>query len=143
MTLKIYDADQVSLNIAGIPITGGYADGEFLRIEKETDDFTDVVGTAGEVTRSKTKDGRATITVILMQTADSNATLAALSQVDRAAPNGAGVGSFLVRDRQGTSLYEADECWISKSPDAAFDREATSREWICRVAVLRDFTGGT
>lgn len=143
MGLKIYDADQISINIAGIPIIGGFADGEFLRIEKETDDFTDVVGTVGEVTRSKTKDGRATVTVILMQTADSNAVLAALSQVDRNAPNGAGVGAFLVRDRQGTSLYEADEIWIMKSPDATFDREATSREWICRVANLRDFTGGT
>ena len=143
MSFKIYDADQISLNIVGIPITSGYADGEFLRIEKETDDFTDVVGTDGSVTRSKTKDERATITVVLMQTADSNAVLAALSQADRAASNGAGVGALFARDRQGTSLYEADECWISKSADATFDREATAREWICRVAKLRDFTGGT
>ncbi len=143
MSFKIYDADQVTLNVVGIPITSGYADGEFLRVEKETDDFTDVVGTDGSVTRSKTKDERATITVVLMQTADSNAVLAALSLVDRAAPNGAGVGALFIRDRQGTSLYEADELWISKSPDATFDREATSREWTFRVAKLRDFTGGT
>ena len=143
MSFKIYDADLVSINIAGIPISSGYADGEFLRVEKETDDFTDVAGTDGEVTRSKTKDARATITLILMQTADSNATLAALSQLDRNTPNGAGVGALLIRDRQGTSLYTATECWIMKSPDAAFDREATSREWIVRCATLVDFTGGT
>ena len=52
---KTYDADQVSVLINGIELKG-YADGEFLRIEQEGADFTDVVGTDGEVTRSKTND---------------------------------------------------------------------------------------
>lgn len=143
MGFKIYDADQVSVNIAGIPVTGGYADGEFIRIEFETDAFTDVVGTDGEVTRSKTNDRRATATLSLMQTADANNLLAALHQADRNAPNGAGVGAFLVRDRQGTAIYTGSECWISKPPDATFDREATPREWVVRIAHLEDFTGGT
>ena len=131
------------MSIAGIPITGGYADGEFLRIESESDAFTDVAGTDGEVTRSKTNDRRATATLSLMQTADANNLLAALAITDREAPNGAGVGAFLVRDRQGTALYQASECWISKTPDATFDREATAREWTIRIAKLEDFTGGT
>ena len=143
MGFKVYDADQVSVNIAGIPVTGGFADGEFLRIEFETDQFSDVAGTDGEVTRSKTNDRRATATLSLMQTADANNLLAGLAQTDRDAANGAGVGAFLVRDRQGTSLYQASECWISKTPDATFDREATAREWIIRIANLQDFTGGT
>ena len=143
MGFKVYDADQVSITVAGIPITGGYADGEFCRIERETDIFTDVVGTDGETTRSKTNDNRATCTISLMQTADVNALLGALAALDRNTPNGAGVGSFLVRDRQGTSIYTAEACWIAKPPDVGFDREATSRDWKIRIAELNDFTGGT
>ena len=91
---KVYDADQVKLTVAGFAIESGFADGEFLRVEQEADDFTDVAGTDGEVTRSKTNDRRATITVLLMQTSSGNQALSALSNVDREAPNGAGFVSF-------------------------------------------------
>jgi hypothetical protein len=138
---KFYDADQITVVIAAIPISG-YADGEFLTIEQESDAFSDVVGTDGEVTRSKTKDNRATVTLKLMQTSDSNDALSALYNADRAASNGAGVGAFLVRDRNGRSLFTGDACWIQKAPDVSFDRAPTSREWVIRVADLLRFDGG-
>jgi hypothetical protein len=141
MATKFYDADQITVVIAGIPIAG-YADGEFLNIAQESDAFSDVVGTDGEVTRSKTKDHRATVTLKLMQTSDSNDLLSALYNTDRGASNGAGVGAFLVRDRNGRSLYTGDACWISKAPDLSFDRAPTAREWTIRVADLLRFDGG-
>lgn len=142
MALKVYDADAVSLIIAGLPIDSGYDDGEFCRIENESDAFIDKVGTDGEVTRSKTNDKRATCSVILMQSSDGNALLSALHNVDLLAGNGAGVGPFLVRDTQGTALYAAAECWIAKAPDVSFDREPTAREWKVRIASLERFDGG-
>jgi hypothetical protein len=141
MSTKYYDADQVTVSIAGIPLSG-YAEGEFLRIEQETDDFDDVAGTDGEVTRSKTNDARANVTVLLMQSSDSNDLLSALSNTDRRAPNGAGVGAFLVRDRNGRALYTAPACWVKRPPNATFDRTATAREWLIRVANLERFDGG-
>ena len=140
--LKIYDANEVTIFIAGIPIDSGFGDGEFLRIEQDSDDFTDVVGTDGEVTRSKTNDRRATITLILMQSSSGNAVLSALNLLDKKVGNGAGVGPFLVRDKQGTSLYSASKCWIAKPPNAAFGREAGPREWKVRVADLERLDGG-
>src|SRR5688572_26585332 len=116
MAVKTYDADQITLSIAGIPL-GGYADDEFCTIEMETDAFTDVVGSDGEVSRSKTKDRRATIMVKLMQTSDSNDLLSALMNTDLNAPNGAGVGALLIRDRGGRAIYTSDACWVSKEPD--------------------------
>lgn len=142
MSFKVYDASEVSVSIAGIPIDSGYDDGEFLRIEQESDDFVDKAGTDGEVTRSKTNDRRATITILLMQSSLGNALLSALNNIDRLAGNGAGVGPFLCRDRQGTALYAAAESWISKPPNVSFDREPTAREWTIRVAVLERFDGG-
>jgi hypothetical protein len=141
--MKVYDADQVSLVIAENLIESGYADGEFVRIEQESDDFTDYVGTDGEVTRSKTNDRRATITVILAQTSAGNSLLSSMSNLDRNAPNGAGVGSFLLRDRQGNTVYSAEHCWVAKPPNATFDRAATTREWKLRCDKLERFDGGT
>jgi len=141
MTTKVYDADQVTVSVAGIPLTG-YADGEFLTIQFETDAFDDVVGADGEVTRSKTMDYRATATIKLMQTSDSNDLLSALYNTDRAAPNGAGIGAFMVRDKQGRSVYSASECWVKKPPDVSFDRTPQPREWTIRIANLAAFTGG-
>ena len=142
MSLKVYDANEVTVNVAGLPIESGFDDGEFVRIEQEAEDFIDKVGTDGEVTRSKTNDRRATITILLMQSSDGNALLSGLNNLDRLAGNGAGVGPFLVRDRQGTALYAGAECWISKPPDVSFDREPTAREWTLRVASLERFDGG-
>lgn len=141
MTTKVYDPDQISIVLSGIPISG-YADGEFVRIEKESDAFTDVVGTDGEVSRSKTRDDRGTVTFILMQTSDSNILLSALHLLDKNAPGGAGIGALLVRDARGTSLYSSAECWISKEPDVTMDREPTAREWTCRAAKLVSVHGG-
>lgn len=140
--LKIYDANEVTIVIAGIPIDGGFADGEFLRIEQDSDDFTDVVGTDGEVTRSKTNDRRATVSLILMQSSSGNAVLSALNLLDKKTGGGAGVGPFLVRDKQGTSLYSASKCWIAKPPNVSFGREAGPREWKIRVADLERLDGG-
>lgn len=138
---KFFDADQVTVVIAGIPISG-YADGEFLTITQEGDAFTDVVGTDGEVTRSKTKDYRATAELSLMQSSDSNDLLSAVYNTDREASNGAGVGAFLVRDRNGRALYTSDACWIQKAPDVSYDRTATNRTWVIRIANLLRFDGG-
>ena len=139
---RVYSSSQVKVSIAGIPITGGYADGEFLRIERETEAFSDVVGTDGEVTRNATKDDRATVTLILMQSAEANAVLSAFHNADKNAEGGAGGGRFLVEDLNGTTLHEGAQCWIQAEPDASYDREVTPREWVVRVAKLINSFGG-
>jgi hypothetical protein len=139
---KSYSASEVTIYLSGVLVRGGFADGEFLRIEQEADDWTDVIGTDGEVTRSKTNDRRATATILLMQSSDDNDLLSQLSNLDRNTPGGAGVGSFLVRDQNGRAKYNAAACWISKPPDVSFGREAAAREWTIRIARLERFDGG-
>ena len=140
MTLKIYDATEVDFSFAGIPITGGFDDGEFIRIERETEKFQDQVGTDGEVVRTSTKDNRATITLILMQTAEANEVLRGLVNADDATPGGSGVGALQIDSKRndGGVLHEASRAWIQTPPDHAYDREATSREWRFRCDNLRD-----
>lgn len=141
MAVFTYDANQVTIAISGIPITGGFADGEFLTIEPSEDGFTEVVGTSGEVVRSKTFNRTATVTLRFLQTAEANDFLGSLYETDYAAPNGAGIGAFAVRDLNGTALYTAPNCWIKRRPTATFGREATEREWVIMVDDLKVLGG--
>lgn len=143
MTLRHYDADEVTIVVGPVLIDDGFADGEFVRIEQESDDFTDVAGSSGEVARSKTLDRRATITIILLQTAAANDALSVISNTDRETAGGAGVVPMMIRDRQGRALYTAENVWIMKPPDVSLDRGATSREWVLRTDNLVRFDGGS
>ena len=140
--LRVYDPDQISVSVAGIPVKG-YADDEFVRVERDNPAFDDVVGTDGDTTRSKTNDNRATVTIRLMQSSPSNDLLSVLHNSDKNTPGGVGVGPFLLRDKQGTTLVLGEKSWISKEPDISLGRTATEREWIIRVASLSSFHGGS
>lgn len=139
--IRTFDPDQMSVSLANIPI-GGWADGEFLTIEMDADAFNDKVGSDGEVSRVKSMNRMATVKFMLMQTSPTNAALEALHNLDLAAPNGAGVGTLMIRDRSGTAMYRADKAWIQKAADISFDREAKTREWKIRVANLVREGGG-
>lgn len=141
MAVKQYDPDQISVTFAGLLIQG-YADGEFVTVEQQSDNFSDVVGTDGRVSRSKTNDRRATITFSLMQTSDSNDELSQIANDDLNNPGGAGVGALYIRDRGGRSLYSANSAWISRPPDVSLDRAATARQWTLRAAQLERTDGG-
>lgn len=138
----VYDFDQVSCVMAGLPIEGGYAEDSGIEIEPMSPDFNTVVGADGDVTRSKTNDRRATVRITLMQTSESNALLSTLNNIDKNAPNGAGVGPMLIKDNQGTSLYAGEKSWIAKPPTVAFTKKGEARVWEFEVAHLNRFDGG-
>ena len=143
MADKFYSADGITISIANILIEGGHGDGEFLTVNQDTDDFTDVVGSTGEVAVSRTNDRRAEITLKLLQTADVNDQLSALSNLARTRGAGMiGAGPLYIRDRNGRTLFEAPTCWIAKPPDYSADRGAKMREWKIRCGQLTRFDGG-
>lgn len=98
-----YDPNLVTIIVAGIPILSGFAEDEMCTFEREGDDFLDVAGVDGEVTRSKNLDNRGTFTLKLMQSSQFNNALSALRLLDKNADNGAGVGPFLLKDRGGST----------------------------------------
>jgi hypothetical protein len=131
--LKEYDADQVLVYFNGVRLQG-FADGEFFTVEQLSDGFTDVVGTDGEVTRSKTNDRRMKVVAKLMQSSDANAALSVLHAKDLNAPNGAGVGTFLMQDLSGATIVQGAQAWIVKYPDGSMDRGPKGRDWEIRIA---------
>jgi len=139
---KVYNSDEVEV-IFGPVIMEGYADGEFLTIEQESDDIDDVVGTDGEVAVSRTNDRRATATVKLLQTSNTNDLLSAIHLLGLNSPGMAGgIHPFVVKDRNGRTLIEGANAWIKKAPDRSFDKTATSCEWVIRIAQIARFDGG-
>ena len=143
MTVKVYNPDEVSLIVGPVLIASGFADGEFIRIEQESDDSEDVAGTDGEVAVSRTNDRRATITILLLQTADANQGLSVLSNLYRTAPGSVGgIVPAFVKDQNGASVYAAENAWVMRPPDASYDRTATTREWQIRCANLKRNDGG-
>ena len=130
MATKRYDAAQVTLFFMGLLINSGYADGEFLTIVQETPDYETVVGTDGEVSRSRTNNRHATIMVKLAQTSQGNTLFSTLSNAGLLAANGADIGPMLVRDRvSGTCIYTAGNCWVSEWPTVSYDNKITMRNW--------------
>jgi len=137
MSLKRYDAAQVTVSLMGILIDSGYAEGEFLTIKQNAPDYEIVVGTDGQVTRNRTNNRSAEIELKLMQTSDGNTFLSALSNAGLLAANGSDIGTMLVRDRiSGVCMFTAQNCWIAKPPDVSFDNKATARIWMLTVDEL-------
>lgn len=58
MSTKTYDPALYTVAVAAIPIKKGYADGEFISIKRDTDAFTDVAGTDGDVAREAARQAR-------------------------------------------------------------------------------------
>ena len=134
--MKTYDSSQVNVNIGPISISSGRAKGPFVRIANEANDFEDECGADGETVRWAMRDDRATITLILMNSSESNQALSALRTADKLAANGAGIVPLFIQDGNGDTIYEAKDCWIQKAPDAEFGQEPGTREWTLRCAGL-------
>lgn len=142
-TLRQYHADELLITLGPVIINGGFADGEFLRVEQDTEDTTDVVGSDGEVAVSRTNDRRATATIMLLQTAAANDGLSILSNLAKEAKAMAGaIVPFAVKDLNGRTLLFGANAWVSKAPDRTFDRGATANEWSIRIAHLVRYDGG-
>lgn len=141
MSTRYYDPNLITIVVMGIPIDSGFAEDEMCTLEREGDAFFDVAGVDGEVSRSKSKDDRATFTLKLMQTSPNNDLLTALYAIDKAADNGAGVGPFALKDRNGTTLLAGEHSWIMAPPSVTMANKATAREWKIRIAKLIEYHG--
>lgn len=139
MSVKTYDPKQISTIIGALPVTG-FSDGDMVRIERNEDLWTLMVGADGESTRSKSANKSGKITLTLLASSDSNDYLSGLQAADEL--TGKGTFAVLIKDNFGRSLYSAATAWITKHPNAAFAKESGTREWVIETDELIAFTGG-
>lgn len=131
-------------------IMDGFQAGEGITIEHNADAYSLEVGIDGKATRSQILNRSARITVNLSQTSAANDLLSAIyllgvtgqDAVGTPVGPGADVMPFIVRDRNGRSVFTAAEAWIARAPDVTLDQPSTSRSWVFDVAFLDEFHGG-
>src|SRR5579859_3747108 len=119
-------------SIGGQPITG-YADGSFIEIEQNVDDFEVTVGASGEtvVTQSNNKSGKITIT--LLQSALSNDMLNSLRNARIA---GGPAVPYFAKELNGNTTISAPNCWIKKVPNVKRGKEISEVEWILETDAI-------
>lgn len=137
--VKTYDPKKVSV-IIGTHIASGFADGDFITVERDEDVWSTLTGADGETTRAKNANKSGKFTLRLLAASASNDVLSTLQLADEA--SGGGTFAVMVKDGSGRSLYAAAAAWISKAPSAAFGKEAGTREWVIATDELVPFAGG-
>lgn len=140
MSKKTYDPANVQIICGGVPISG-FADGTFLDLAFDEDQFSKTVGADGEVSRAKSNNNTATVTISLMQTSESNDVLSAFANADRL--NGGGSFPFLVKEiGSGTTLAFSQSAWIKKFADVTYSKDTEAREWTIDTGQLDVLVGG-
>jgi hypothetical protein len=128
-----YDFRQVAVLVGGVPIEG-FADGDSVSIEPNTDSFTLQIGIDGEGARSRQNDKSATITLTLMAGAAANLVLQGLQTLDDV--SGVGTFPFAVTDLRGSYLCATIAAWIKKPPSRSFGRDNGTVEWVLETNEL-------
>lgn len=139
MATATYDPTRIVLLLGGVPISG-FAQGSMVKAEHNADAFKLTVGGDGSTVRSKSPDRSGKVTISLLQTSDSNATLSSLALLDET--TSAGMTPLLIKDMNGSSLWVAAEAWVMKRPAGDFEEEAKDRTWTLECADLEFYEGG-
>ena len=138
MSVKTYDAKNVIITIAGVPMSG-FSDGTFLEVVRNEPTWTTVVGADGLVTRSKTNNLTGTLTLTLKQSSPSNDVLSGLLAVDELTNQG--VFPVLIKDLSGNSIYFSANAWITQYPSSTFGKEVSDRQWVLSLDEADMFVG--
>jgi hypothetical protein len=127
--------------IVGVAVISGYGEDTMIGVEQTEDTFTVTAGADGEITRVKSHNRTHRVTLTLMQNSPSNEVLAALHQADISADGGAGVVTFLLRNKNGSTLIASAACWVVKSANVTLSKGAQGREWMIDLVDPSVFVG--
>lgn len=139
MSVLTFDPKQFSVIVAG-KILSGFADDDFIEIERDEDMWTKKTGVDGEVTRSKSNNKSGRVTLRLMQSSMSNDDLSTLALLDES--SNAGAGALLCKDNSGRAVFASDTCWVRKFPKAGYKKGVNMMEWTLDTGVLNVYVGG-
>lgn len=141
--IRTYDPKGVLVIVNGIPLYG-FADGTFIRVERDDDMFTKVVGADGMTSRAKSNNKGGKITITLKQTSPSNDVLSGIALADEM--TNAGVVPIMIKEMSkpvpSQSLAVSGFGWVQKQPVMEYGKEITNREWIFDCADLEIVTLG-
>lgn len=136
---KTYDPGKLVVSFRGRLISG-FGDGSMIKITRDEDAYTKIVGGDGEVARVRSRNKSGSVELTLMQTSASNDDLSSAAALDEL--SGTGIGPLMVKDLLGTTVAAGANAWIRKLPDAEYNKDGADRVWIIDVEQLDLFVGG-
>ena len=139
MQFATYDPAQVQIIIGGNPITG-FADGTFVNIEFDEQQWNKVTGADGLTSRAKTNNYAGNVTITLLSTSSGNDVLNALWKRDRR--DNSGAVPLIVKDSSGRTVWSAQHAWVQQIPSQGFGKETEERAWTIATAALLGDVGG-
>lgn len=139
MSLSTFDPKSVLVSIGGA-VMSGFADGEFLSITADNQQFSKVVGADGFTTRVKSNNYNGTLTLTLSQSSPSNDILSGFLNLDRI--SNLGVVPILIKDMSGTTTLFSAQAWIQQFPDVSYSNEISNRAWTFDLVDIDIFIGG-
>jgi len=129
--LNTYEAKQVDMTWDGLDLTKGTADDTFLTIEAIGAAITTTSGNDGQMSASKMSDQRATITLTLKQTSNTNKQLAKRMSLQMAIGAPIPVGVFQVTDKVGDSAhFLALNAVLTEKPGHEFGAAMGEKSWV-------------
>jgi len=137
-----YDPSLVTCSLGGI-LVEGFADDSFVTLEQSEATYEIVVGVDGQAIRVF-KSGSLVwnCTLSMMQVAPVNLLLGALHQLDKDAPNGAGIVPFSVVDAGGTTQFATTTAWISTPAPITFGSGHNAKNWLVTAVDPSVLNGG-
>ena len=125
--IRTYAPQDVRVSFGGIPITG-MADGEFLTVTLNADMTDEVVGAQGDVALTKIANWTGTVTITLLQNAESNLMLSNLYAAQRYSSDVVRA-NLTITDKSGSTLYDARDCHMKRAPDVSLSDGQNSKQW--------------
>lgn len=115
-------------SLLGLTISDGISSEPFLEFEFP-DDFEWEEGADGLLIRCNTNATKVMAKMSLMRSSIENDRLSAARNLDLGLGGGAGVGTFLHKDNNGTTLIASPRCSINKLPNFTVARKTGVVVW--------------
>lgn len=139
--IKTYAPQEVKIAWAGFPLTG-YSDGEFINIAVNSDVTDEVVGAAGDVALTKIANWTGTVTLTLLQNAESNLYLSGIYAAQQRAADIVRENMTIV-DPSGSTLYECRDTHLKRASDVVLSDGQNSKQWTFFVSNLIPVSGNS
>ena len=107
----------------------GFADDTFVVLSRNEDMTEEVVGADGKLATTRNADRTGTITVTLMQTAESNTLLSVLAHAQEKATKFL-TGAITITDPSGSVLAVGTGAYLKAMPEVTLGSGQNAKEWM-------------
>lgn len=132
--IKTYAPQEVKIAWGGFPLTG-FSDGEYINITVNADVTDEVIGAQGDVALTKIANWTGTVTLTLLQNAETNLYLSGIFAAQQRAADVVRENMTIV-DPSGSTLYECRDTHMKRSADVVLSDGQNSKTWTFFVSNL-------